>query len=80
MDKLGHSYKNAEEWKSDALFRKVEITEQESLQRQKTANAHNHLHAVTDPDLLQDQQLYILGKMEIEEYQDYLLFKHSNPG
>jgi len=33
---------------------------------------------INDADTLADQEIYIQGKMTHEEYQKYLLFKHSN--
>ena len=32
-----------------------------------------------DSDILADHELFILGKMDLEEYEQYLLFKHSQP-
>ncbi len=52
----------------------------ESEKRRAQADAHNKLHPISDPDALIDQQLYILGKMDMEEYQAYLLFKYSKSG
>lgn len=51
----------------------------ESEQRRTQADTHNQANGISDPDTLADQKLYILGKMSIEEYQEYLLFKHSEP-
>ncbi len=55
------------------------IGDDEIDQRMAVADAHNRRHGISDADTLADQQLYIQGKMELEEYQQYLLFKHSNP-
>ncbi|GAV20243.1 hypothetical protein MMIC_P1207 [Mariprofundus micogutta] len=53
------------------------IDAEESRQRQNFADSHNRQQGISDPDILNDQQLYILGKMDMEEYEQYLLFKHS---
>lgn len=49
----------------------------ESLRRQAIADNHNRQQGITDADILADQQLYIQGKMELDEYQRYLLEKHA---
>jgi len=59
------------------MCRQQGISEQESIKRQQTADTHNEKNGIHAPESLQDQQLYILGKMDVEEYQDYLLFKHT---
>ena len=59
------------------MQRPSSIDAAESLKRQVIADVHNRKEGVTDPDILADQQLYILGKMDIEEYQSYLLEKHG---
>jgi len=51
----------------------------ESNHRAGVADAHNQQLGISDADTLADQQLYIQGKMDMEEYQNYLLFKHANP-
>jgi len=56
------------------------VGDAEAEQRRFRADVHNHLHHVNDPDVLLDQELYILGKMDMEEYQAYLLFKHGKGG
>jgi len=56
------------------------IDKRESEKRRLQADAHNQQHDINDPDVLSDQLLYILGKMDMEEYQAYLLFKHSSTG
>ncbi len=50
----------------------------ESSHRADIAHAHNQQQGISNADALADQQLYIQGKMDLEEYQDYLLFKHTN--
>lgn len=53
------------------------ITDTESQQRAALADAHNRREGISDTDTLADQQLYIQGKMDLDEYQAYLLLKHS---
>jgi len=79
MNKKLQPYSSPKEWKAAAISRVEGISKQESETRQKLADTHNRQNGTTDLDALEDQQLYICGKMDIEEYQDYLLFKHSKP-
>ena len=71
------TYQNAEQWWAAAMQRDAEIDPQELLTRRKVAQAHNQQHDIKDPDTLADQELYILGKMDLEEYEAYLVFKHT---
>jgi len=73
------TYTSAAQWHDAAMQRESLIDAAESGQRRAISDAHNQQHGISDADTLADQQLYILGKMDLEEYQDYLLFKHSNP-
>ncbi len=59
------------------MQRDVEISAEELLTRRKVAHAHNQEHTIRDADTLADQELYILGKMDLQEYEAYLLFKHT---
>ncbi|MDQ6969804.1 MAG: hypothetical protein Q9M16_04785 [Mariprofundus sp.] len=68
---------NAPDWFSAAMQRASACNAAESAQRQQLADVHNRQENIHDPDTLADQQLYIQGKMDRDEYQDYLLFKHS---
>jgi len=77
MNKKQQHYTSADAWREAAISRIVECSKQESDLRQQQADHHNEQSGTSDADTLQDQQLYILGKMDIEEYQDYLLFKHT---
>jgi len=72
-----HPFATASEWRNTARQRDCSIDALESARRRSLAAAHNSEHGITDADTLADQELYILGKMELQEYQDYLLFKHS---
>jgi len=79
MSQKKSQYASAAEWHDAAMQRKALIDESESGQRRAIADAHNQKHGINDAGLLVDQQLYIKGKMDLEEYQRYLQFKHSNP-
>jgi len=70
-------YSSAAAWRTAAMQRPAVIDAVESARRAGIAHAHNQQQGISDADTLADQQLYILGKMDIEEYQAYLLFKHS---
>jgi len=71
------TYQNAEEWWYAAMQRQSRINEKEQLTRRKIAQSHNRENNITAPDTLADQELYIQGKMELAEYEAYLLFKHT---
>ena len=71
-------FSTAEEWREAARQRNSVIDEAESCRRKALADAYNRNNGTHDPDIFADQQLYIQGKMDIEEYQNYLLFKHSH--
>lgn len=68
-----------DQWRTAAMQRPSTIDAAESQRRQAQADAHNRREGISDPDTLADQRLYILGKMDLEEYQSYLLAKHANP-
>jgi len=70
-------YDSANAWRSDAMQRVAGISDAESRQRREIANAHNLKEGIHDADTLADQEMYIQGKMSLEEYQHYLLFKYS---
>jgi len=79
MSRNKSQYSNPSEWREAAMLRSSGIGDDEINQRRAVADAHNRQHGISDADTLADQQLYILGKMGLEEYQRYLLIKHSNP-
>lgn len=83
MSDSSHSPKqlfdNANDWHKDAMQRTSLCDAAESDRRRLLADAHNKKENMHDPDVLADQKLYIQGKMDVDEYQNYLLFKHSNP-
>ncbi|MDX8398373.1 MAG: hypothetical protein R8K49_08655 [Mariprofundaceae bacterium] len=71
-------YKTADEWCDSAMQRDSMIDESQQELREKHARDFVLQQGLAhDEGLWQDYQLYIQGKMELEEYQDYLLFKHS---
>ncbi len=73
-----YGFSSAGAWYEAATARSSAIELAESERRQAQASEHNRLHQIADPDVLRDQQLYIQGKMDIEEYQAYLLLKHGS--
>jgi len=71
-------YKTADEWREAAMKRENSVDDVESKQRREKVFQHQLQEGVeADSDTLADYELYILGKMEMEEYQNYLYFKHS---
>ena len=77
MSQNKSQFSNADAWRDAAMARPTTISDEESARRSAQADAHNRDHNISDADVLDDQQLYIQGKMELEEYQDYLLLKHG---
>ena len=70
-------YSTANEWRDAAMQRISDISETEIAQRRVMASKHYATEKVMpDADTLADHELYILGKMEMHEYEQYLLFKH----
>lgn len=74
---MKYSFASPDEWRFEAMQRISDIDAAESEKRRSLADAHNREHGIADTDMLADQELFILGKMDIEEYQEYLLFKYS---
>jgi len=71
-------YSNANEWREAAMQRENGISDTESQQRRSQAALfYQQENNAPDADTLADHELFILGKMELEEYEQYLLFKHS---
>lgn len=64
-----------DDWRSAAMQRSSAIDMEEIERRRAIAAVHHRRHGMPDADTLADQELYILGKMELEEYRDYLIFK-----
>jgi len=71
-------HSTAAEWYAEAMQRDGAMNADEISQRREIAAAHNRQHHIHDAATLADQELYIQGKMALDEYQYYLQFKHSN--
>jgi len=74
-------YKTADEWRDVAMQREDGVSSKVIASRRKQAEAHYAKENVQPTaDILADHELFILGKMDMQEYEQYLLFKHSqNP-
>lgn len=71
-------YSSADEWRAAAMQRPDGVDASEMERRMQIARQHQIAGGVVpDDDTQADQELYIRGKMDIEEYQNYLLFKHT---
>ena len=71
-------YSTADEWRAEAMRRESNISESEITQRRTQALRHYQQEEVMpDADTLADHELFILGKMDMSEYEQYLLLKHS---
>ncbi|MDQ7002612.1 MAG: hypothetical protein Q9N02_08025 [Ghiorsea sp.] len=71
-------YKTAKIWRDDAMQRGNGVSDTEASSRCKQAEAHYEQESVLpDADTRADHELFILGKMDMQEYEQYLLFKHS---
>ena len=73
-------YTTADEWRQAAMLRESAISEVVQQERRAKAAQHYAAGQKPDSDTLADHELYILGKMEMDEYEQYLLFKHSPKG
>jgi len=71
------TYDNHQLWQAEARARAPELSPAEIAKRQQLADTHNAANDITDEATLRDQQLYIQGFMELDEYQQYLLLKNS---
>jgi len=71
-------YETAQVWKRAALQRPQAVSDAEAERRKQLACDHVLQNGgKTSGDVWEDYMLYITGRMEKEEYQSYLLFKHS---
>jgi len=71
-------YTDAKVWRDDAMQRENGVSEDESVQRRLMAEKHYKIEGVLpNTDIAADHELFILGKMDKTEYEQYLLFKHS---
>jgi len=71
-------YTDASAWRDDAMQRKNGVSEDEISQRREQAERHYKTEGVApNADIAADHELFILGKMDKKEYEQYLLLKHS---
>ncbi|MDX8382528.1 MAG: hypothetical protein R8M45_00505 [Ghiorsea sp.] len=71
-------YATAQLWREAAMQRQNLVSMEEEGKRRAQALLHYAKEAAKpDDDTLADHALYILGKMEVQEYEQYLLFKHG---
>jgi hypothetical protein len=68
-------YATPDAWRDAAMRRSSTIAADEVARRRAIAAAHHRTQGQPDADALADQELYILGKMALDEYRDYLIFK-----
>jgi len=73
------TYPTPAAWREAAMARPNGVDELESARRRSIARRHYAGDGEPDADTLADHELYILGKMTLDEYQEYLVFKHGNP-
>ncbi|MDX8381740.1 MAG: hypothetical protein R8M14_06465 [Ghiorsea sp.] len=72
------NYTDANAWLDDAMQRENGVSEDESAQRREQAERHYKTEGVVpNADIAADHELFILGKMDKKEYEQYLLLKHS---
>ena len=72
-------YTSAKVWLAEAMQRQTALSEVEISNRKAMAAAHYaQEHITPDAETLADHDLYILGKMDLEEYEQYLLLKHGH--
>jgi len=65
-----------EAWRKAAACRPDGVDEAEQRRRREHAERFNRAHGITDPAQLADQELYIRGKMTLDEYEAYLALRH----
>jgi len=71
-------YTDANAWRDDAMQRENGVSEDESKQRREQAKVHYKSEGIVpNADIAADHELFILGKMDKKEYEQYLLLKHS---
>ena len=68
-------YATPEAWREAALARPVGVDAAEQRRRREIAAAHHRRYGMPDAQALADQEFYIQGRMDLDEYRDYLLFK-----
>jgi len=73
-----HKYQSANAWRDDAMQRENGVSDAEAASRRSQAKSHyTKENMQPTADILADHEVFILGKMDKEEYEQYLLFKHS---
>jgi hypothetical protein len=71
-------YSDADEWRAAVMERPDGVgADEQQLRREMAERHYAKAGEKPDKDALADHELYIRGKMDIEEYQAYLLFKHG---
>jgi len=75
-----HTYATPDVWREAAMARPNGVDDLEAARRRSIARRHYGSEGKPDADTLADHELYILGKMNLDEYQEYLVFKHGKPG
>ncbi len=67
-----------DQWRKQAMQRASQISPDEMLRRRAQAERFYREQGITpDADTLADHELFIQGKMTLEEYQRYLTIKHA---
>lgn len=67
---------SSEDWAREAQARPDGVSAEEQARRRRFAQKRNAELGITDPDRIADQELYIRGKMTLEEYTAFLAFKY----
>jgi len=66
------------QWRKKAMQRESNISTEEMRKRRARAERFYTEQGITpSADTLADHELYIQGKMSLEEYQQYLISKHA---
>ncbi len=67
-----------DQWRKQAMQGKSSISPEEMLKRRAQAERFYQEQGMTpNADTLADHELFIQGKMTLEEYQQYLVTKHA---
>jgi len=77
MNSIDKPHENPQAWFAAAMIRVSTLDHAQIQQRQAIADAHNACNGISNADMLADQKLYIQGRMEMKEYESYLLFKYG---
>ncbi|HXH72629.1 MAG TPA: HAD-IA family hydrolase [Mariprofundaceae bacterium] len=72
-------YRTPDVWRDVAMARPDGVDDLEAARRRAVARRHyTESGMMPDPDTLADHELFIRGKMTLDEYQEYLVCKHSD--